>query len=75
MTFKQIFFRIYDRKIANGEITFSQTGISKNDFTKLCTEENFVFDLQTIEKLTVTMGLSEEEKAQLLAAAGREESC
>lgn len=73
MTFKQIFFRIYDRKIGNGEITFNQTGISKSDFTRLCTEENFVFDRQTIEQLTTTMGLTEDEKEQLITAAGWEE--
>lgn len=42
MTFKQAFFKIYDRKINAGEITFSQTGIKKDDFTRLCTEEGFV---------------------------------
>ena len=35
LTFKTFFFRLYDRKIAEGSITFSQIGMSKNDFTKL----------------------------------------
>ncbi len=65
MTFKQAFFRIYDRKIASGEISFSQTGIRKDDFTRLCTEEGFVFDDETLEKICRTMKLSEEEKAML----------
>lgn len=65
MTFKQAFFRIYDRKIASGEISFSQTGIKKDDFTRLCTEEGFVFDDETLEKISVTMKLSEEEKEML----------
>ncbi len=69
MNFKQMFFRIYDRKIASGEITFSKTGINKEDFTRLCTEDGYVFDVQTIEKLVVTMKLTEEEKEGLLAAA------
>ncbi|MGF6375819.1 uncharacterized protein (DUF1810 family) [Clostridiales Family XIII bacterium PM5-7] len=66
--FKQIFFRIYDRKIASGEITFSKTGIDRNDFTRLCTEDGFTLDKETIEKIAVTMNLSEEEKNQLLEA-------
>lgn len=65
MTFKQAFFRIYDRKITSGEISFSQTGIKKDDFTRLCTEEGFVFDDETLEKISVTMKLSEEEKEML----------
>ena len=36
ITFKTLFFRYYDRKIADGTITFSRMGMSKNDFTKLC---------------------------------------
>ncbi len=68
MNFKQIFFRIYDRKIASGEITFSKTGINKNDFTRLCTEEDYTFDDETIQKLSVTMRLTEEEKTALLEA-------
>lgn len=67
MTFKQAFFRIYDRKIASGEISFGQSGIEKNDFTRLCTEEGFVFDQETLERIIVTMKLSEEEKAMLMS--------
>ena len=44
-SFRVLFFRYYDRKIADGTITFSQVGISKNDFTKLCTEADFVPDM------------------------------
>lgn len=65
MTFKQAFFRIYDRKINAGEITFSQTGIKKDDFTRLCTEEDFVFDGETLENIIVTMKLTEAEKTML----------
>ena len=45
-SFRVLFFRYYDRKIADGTITFSQVGISKNDFTKLCTEADFVPDME-----------------------------
>ncbi|MDD6043829.1 MAG: hypothetical protein PUB87_08795 [Eubacteriaceae bacterium] len=69
MNFKQIFFRIYDRKIASGEITFSKSGIKKDDFTRLCTEEGFTLDEETIRHIAVTMKLTEEEKEQLLEAA------
>ena len=68
LTFKALFFRFYDRKIADGTITFSQVGISKNDFTKLCTEADFIPDSQTIERICITMKLTEEE-AQLLRRA------
>ncbi len=42
-TFAVEFFRIYDRKIMNGEITFSQTGINKEDFSRLCIDGGSLF--------------------------------
>ncbi len=71
MTFKNIFFRLYDKKISDGTITFSQLGISKMDFTRLCMEENFVLDKETIIRISDTMNLTEEEKDELLKAAER----
>ncbi|MCI8347898.1 MAG: hypothetical protein HFE74_00475 [Firmicutes bacterium] len=71
MTFKNIFFRLYDKKISDGTITFSQLGISKMDFTRLCMEENFVLDEETIIRISDTMNLTEEEKDELLKAAER----
>ena len=60
MTFKNIFFRLYDKKISDGTITFSQLGISKMDFTRLCMEENFVLDEETNIRISDTMKLTEE---------------
>lgn len=71
ITFKTLFFRYYDRKIADGIITFSGLGISKSDFTKLCTEENFVFDAETILHICEVMQLTEDEKSGLLETAGK----
>ncbi len=70
MNFKQMFFRLYDKKIADGKITFSQLGISKTDFTRFCTEENFVFDEETVLRISKAMDLSEEEEEEFLALAG-----
>ena len=67
LTFKILFFRYYDRKIAEGSITFSRLGMSKSDFTKLCTEPGFVPDEETVERICLTMKLTEEEKAALIA--------
>ena len=68
-TFKQVFFRIYDRKIASGEITFSRSGISKNDFTRLCTEDGFIPPKEALMKMCEGMLLSEDERRELLEAA------
>lgn len=70
MTFKQEFFKIYDRKIASGEITFSRSGITKGDFTRLCMEPDFVFDEATLTGICQHMGLTEEETLVLFTAAG-----
>ncbi len=69
MNFKQIFFRYYDKKVSSGEMSFSQTGIRKDDFTRLCTEENFVFEKQVLEQICVRMKLTEAETQELFDAA------
>lgn len=63
-----VFFRLYDRKIASGEIKFSELGISKDDFTKLCTDPEFVIVEEKVEKLCVKMKLTEEETEELMSA-------
>ena len=67
--FKHVFFRFYDRKIAAGEITFAGLALSKADFVRLCSEEDFVLDEETILRISEVMRLTEEEKRELLAAA------
>lgn len=67
-SFKSVFFRLYDRKILDGTITFSQLGISKMDFTRLCTEEDFSFEEETILRLSKIMKLTEEEEEELINA-------
>lgn len=71
-SFARAFFRIYDRKIASGEITFSQTGIKKDDFTKLCTDGSFVLPLEEIRRICQVMKLTEEESDSLLCWAEEE---
>lgn len=70
MTFKQEFFKIYDRKIASGEITFSQSGITKTDFTRLCMEPDFVFDKEALDIICSCMKLNKEEQDRLKSLAG-----
>ena len=68
-SFRVLFFRYYDRKIADGTVTFSQIGISKSDFTRLCTEADFVPDMESVERACKAMKLTEEETAAMLEAA------
>ena len=68
-SFRVLFFRYYDRKIADGTTTFSQIGISKSDFTRLCTEADFVPDMESVERACKAMKLTEEETAAMLEAA------
>ena len=65
--FKQEFFQIYDRKLMSGETTFRQTGLGKEEFTRLCTEDDFILSRERIEELALTMKLTEEEKKLLLS--------
>lgn len=71
ISFKNLFFRYYDRKICDGSITFAQLGISKMDFTRLCTEDNFVFDQETLARICKVMQLTDEERIEFFNAATR----
>lgn len=67
MTFAQVFFRYYDRAIGNGTCSFSQTGIRKNDFIRLCTESDFVLDRESIVRASDAMRLMDYEIEELLS--------
>lgn len=64
--FKIEFFKLYDRKIASGEIKFSELGISKEDFTALCTDPEFKFSEEKVKDLCLKMKLNEEETKDLI---------
>ncbi|MGX8775034.1 MAG: hypothetical protein ACSW8G_08265 [Bacillota bacterium] len=68
-TFAQKFLKIYDRKILSGEITFSQSGINKSNFTRLCIDPEYVMPREEILLVSEKMHLTEEEKEALLAFA------
>lgn len=65
-TFAQKLLKIYDRKLLSGEITFSQSGISKNDFTRLCIDPGYVVSREALELICEKMKLTEEEREELL---------
>ena len=66
-TFAQKFLRIYDRKILSGEITFSTSGINKNNFTRLCIDPEYVMPKEEILTVCEKMHMTEEEKEELLS--------
>ncbi len=68
-TFAQVFMRIYDRKIASGEITFSRSGIQAGDFTRLCVDGEFVIPKDRLQVICEKMKLTDEERQQLMAFA------
>lgn len=71
-TFAVEFLRIYDRKIMSGEITFSQSGISKEDFSRLCTEEDFVISSENLETICGRMKLTDSERSLLFSYTAEE---
>ena len=66
------FLRIYDRKIASGVISFSRLNMKKEDFTRLCTDTDYVLPEEEIQRLCQVMALTEEETELLLSFTGRE---
>lgn len=65
-TFAQEFMKIYDRKIASGEITFSRSGITAGDFTALCMNGDYVIPEERLQVIFQRMDLSQEEQERLL---------
>ncbi len=73
MTFIQEFFKVYDRAISEGICSFSQTGIKKDDFTRLCTDSEFVLSEETIRRACIAMAVNDDE-TELLVRLARGES-
>ena len=69
-TYAQEFMKIYDRKIASGEITFSRSGITGGDFTALCINGDYVIPRERLEVIFEKMSLTDEEQDLLLRAGG-----
>lgn len=65
-SFARAFFRIYDRKTAAGALTFRETGLQKETFTRLCTDKTYVLPEEEIKRLCKAMKLTPEESETLL---------
>lgn len=65
-TFERNFFRLYDSKIASGELTFAESGISRDSFTILCTDSSFVFSKEEIQRFCEKAKLTDEQAESLL---------
>ncbi|MCR5481809.1 MAG: hypothetical protein K6F52_03355 [Clostridia bacterium] len=68
LNFPAMFFRIYDKKILSGEITFSRIGISKAAFTALCRNEKISLTDEELFAILERMNLNKEEIDGLLEA-------
>ena len=73
MTFAQAFFRIYDRKIASGEISFKNSGISMNDFNQLCIVPGYHLSVKTLTQIRERMKFTDEEFELLCSLSERED--
>ncbi len=73
MTFIQEFFRIYDRAISGGICSFTQTGITKDDFTRLCTDSEFALSEEAVRRACLAMEANGDE-TELLVRLARGES-
>ncbi|MEE1037576.1 MAG: hypothetical protein U0K95_00290 [Eubacterium sp.] len=73
MPFRVCFFRLYDRKIASGEITFSKLNMDKDAFICLSTAQDPELTREDIINLCINMKLTEEEADRMMQSAGYEE--
>ena len=65
-TFARNFFRLYDSKIASGELTFVESGISRDSFTRICVDTSFVFPIEEIQRFCEKAKLTDEQAESLL---------
>lgn len=72
LPFSAVFFRLYDRKTASGEITFSSLKMSKAEFTAMCMNSEYVPEIENVLDLCGRMLLERDEAELLLNAAGYE---
>ena len=70
LSFAAAFFRLYDKKIATGEITFSSLKMSKAEFTAMCMNGEYVPDIENILELCSRMLLDRDEAELLINTAG-----
>lgn len=68
--FRIVFFRLYDRKIASGEITFNQLKMDKDAFICLSTAQDPEMSRDDIIELCINMKLTKEEADNMLISAG-----
>lgn len=67
---KTIFFRLYDRKIASGEIGFNNLKMDKDAFICLSTNQDPEMSRDDIISLCVNMRLTQEEAESMMLSAG-----
>lgn len=72
-TFARTLLGIYDRKLLRGEITFAGSGIQKGDFTKMCTDGEYIIPLERTKVICEKMNLTEEEIASLMSFYDQED--
>lgn len=65
-TFARNLFRLYDSKIASGELTFVESGISRDSFTRICVDTSFVFPEEEIQRFCEKAKLTDEQAESLL---------
>lgn len=67
LSFAAAFMRIYDKKIASGEITFSELKMDKSLFNNICIVKDFVLPKEETERLCDKMNVSEDERELLMS--------
>ncbi|MCQ2550710.1 MAG: hypothetical protein MJ146_00755 [Clostridia bacterium] len=70
-SFSKVFLKLYDKKLQDGDITFSKLGIPKPLFVVICNNQNYVPTDELLEKLKVTMKLTDDELKMLYEAGGK----
>lgn len=64
--FQTLFFKYYDRAISHGVTNFFKLNLDKDDFIKLCGNEEFHLPKEQVIRLSKVMELSKKETDEWL---------
>ena len=65
--FSRVFFKIYDKYVTHGDVTFNELKIPKMEFTNICMNADYVFSDEIIIRFCENCKLEGEELESMMS--------
>ncbi|MBK5253685.1 MAG: hypothetical protein JJE03_04425 [Peptostreptococcaceae bacterium] len=66
-SFSTVFFKIYDKYISHGDVSFGELKIPKIEFTNICMNADYVFDDDIIIRVCDKLALEGSELEEMMS--------